>query len=227
VLQVTLGLGRVIEAPEVVVSARTDDESTTRPRPAARALRLGRVVPPGVVDAAEQARDILKRAEHAAQAILTGAREEAAAGKARAADEGRAEAAADFAERSLARVAREREHDERALDRLVDLARVLAERLLGTTLELDPSRVAALARQALTEAQGARRIDIVAHPEDAVLLERELDLASVAEVTRIVPDATRTRGSLRFDTDLGTLDADLAPQLDRLAKKLRASIPHD
>jgi flagellar biosynthesis/type III secretory pathway protein FliH len=58
-------------------------------------------------------------------------------------------------------------------------------------------------------------------------LDNFSDLASVAEVTRIVPDATRTRGSLRFDTDLGTLDADLAPQLDRLAKKLRASIPHD
>jgi len=43
-------------------------------------------------------------------------------------------------------------------------------------------------------------------------------------VVRIVPDATRPRGSLRFETDLGTLDADLAPQLDHLTKKLRAAL---
>jgi flagellar biosynthesis/type III secretory pathway protein FliH len=82
-----------------------------------------------------------------------------------------------------------------------------------------------LARQALAEARGARRLSIVAHPEDAKLLSGSLASLGVAvETVRLVPDATRTRGSLRIETDIGVLDADLAPQLDRLALRLRETL---
>jgi flagellar biosynthesis/type III secretory pathway protein FliH len=37
-------------------------------------------------------------------------------------------------------------------------------------------------------------------------------------------DATLTRGSLVVHTDLGTIDAQLRPQLDRLAKALREAM---
>jgi len=215
-----LGTGRVVEAAPIDLDAGTGDIAT-RPRQQAR---RGRVVPPPVVDAAEEGRRVVERAKEKARLILDAARDEAAALRAHTAEEGRADAAAAIARQSLAFAARERAIDERALDRLVDLARLLAERLLGEALRLDPSRVTALARQALTEAQGARRIEIAAHPDDAPLLERELAGAGADAVVRIVPDATRPRGSLRFETDLGTLDADLAPQLDHLTKKLRAAL---
>jgi flagellar biosynthesis/type III secretory pathway protein FliH len=217
-----LGFGRIVDAPE---SGATDEP--TRQNVPVRGPRLARVLAPNVVSAHDEARAVLERAQESAERLLAAARSEAASLRARAAEEAHAEAAATFTARSLALAERERTLDERGVDRLVALARLLAERLLGEALRIDPTRIAALARQALTEAQGARRIEIAAHPEDASLLAKELEISGVEQSVRIVPDPTRTRGHLRFDTELGSLDAELGPQLDRLAKKLRAALPHD
>ncbi len=222
-----IGFGRVLDAATVDSdTATTARDGVSRPRTGARPARLSRVLPPVVVDAADQARKTVDRAEAQAETLLAAARDEAQALRARAAEEGRADGAAALAQRTLALAVKERQMDDHELDRLVDLARLLAERLLGEALRVDPSRVTALAKQALAEAQGARRIEIAAHPDDVPLLERELDLAGADAVVRIAPDPSRDRGALRFETDLGTLDAELAPQLDRLAKKLRAALNH-
>lgn len=219
-----LGFGRILDAGSAA-GDRTD--APTRPRAPVRGLRLARVLPPHVVSGHDDARAVVERAERRAQELLDAAEAEAASLRARAAEEGRAEAAATFAARSLALSEKERALDERGVDRLVDLARLLAERLLGEALRLEPGRVAALARQALTEAQGARRIEIAAHPEDAPLLSKELELAGTGQSARVVADPALRRGHLRFETELGTLDAELGPQLDRLVKKLRTSLAHD
>jgi flagellar biosynthesis/type III secretory pathway protein FliH len=218
---VKLGFGRIVDAPP----ADPEGNEPTRPNVLRRAP-LARILAPPVVAAHDESRAIVLRAEQHAAQLLATARAEAASLQSRAAEEGRAEAAAELAARSLALATKERNLDERSTERLVDLARLLAERLLGEALRLDPTRVTALARQALTEAQGARRIDIAAHPEDAPLLAKELELSGVDAAVRVVPDPTRTRGNLRFDTELGSLDAEIGPQLDRLVKKLRTSLPH-
>ena len=109
----------------------------------------------------------------------------------------------------------------------VELARILAERLLGEALNLAPERIVTLAREALNQARGARRVTIVAHPDDVAVLEQSLgELGALAELTRVVSDPRRARHSLRLETDIGTLDADLAPQLERLARKLRETLRH-
>jgi flagellar assembly protein FliH len=114
------------------------------------------------------------------------------------------------------------------LDRQVDLARLLAERLLGESLRVAPEQVVALARQALGEARGARRITVVAHPDDAQILEHSLPALGLdPSVARVRADASRARGNLRIETEIGVLDAELAPQLERLALKLRESLAHD
>jgi len=223
---VKLGFGRILDGPAATGDGGHDDEPTRRNVAAHGGARLARVVPPAVVAAHDESRALLGRAEQQAAQILATARAEAASLRARASEEGHAEAAATLAARTVTLAEKERTLDERGVDRLVDLARLLAERLLGETLRLDPTRVTALARQALTEAQGARRIDIAAHPDDAPLLARELELAGAEAVVRVVPDPARARGHLRFDTELGALDAALGPQLERLAKKLRASLEH-
>jgi flagellar assembly protein FliH/type III secretion protein L len=139
--------------------------------------------------------------------------------------EARAEATARVAAHALALASREEQALERQLDRIVEVARVLAERLLGEALGLEPSRIAAIARRALEEARGARRITIVAHPDDAALIEQALRSVQ-AETAEVQADPERARGSLRLDTDIGVLDADLAPQLDRLLPKVRESLGH-
>jgi flagellar biosynthesis/type III secretory pathway protein FliH len=204
-----LGFGRVVPAP-----AREDD--TTRPRPALT-QKLGRVAPAEMLEAAEQARALVSRAEARAGALVAAAEAEAAALRHRAAAEAQAEVAARFAARELALQARERKSLEDRFDDVVTVARLLAERWL------EPARITALARQALTEARGAEPVRVVAHPDDAPLLERALRAAELDGVAGIVADATRARGSLRLETELGALDAELAPQLDRLAARLRES----
>lgn len=215
-----LGFGRVIPAPD-------GDDRTTEPRvekPRASRLPHGRVVPPGVVDAAEQANAIVARAETRAAELLAQARREAAALRLKAEVEARAEAAARVAAQALALSLRDAQSLERNLDRIVELSRVLAERLLGEALELEPRRVVAIARRALEEARGARRVTIVAHPEDATLIEQALLSVHAGGAALVLADPERPRGSLRLDTDIGVLDADLAPQLDRLLPKLRESL---
>lgn len=45
-----------------------------------------------------------------------------------------------------------------------------------------------------------------------------------ADAVRVQPDVARGRGSLRLDTEIGVLDAELAPQLERLSLKLRENL---
>ncbi len=212
-----LGFGRV-------VPALAEDERTTADHPVARPRATARVVPEGVVAASERARGIVARAEAEANALFARAETRAAALRAELTTRAKNEAATALAARELAVAAREANAREQQLDDTVALARLLAERLLGEALLVEPARVVALARQALAEARGARKITLAAHPEDVPLLERALGSGALAPPALVVADPRRQRGSLRLDTELGTLDAELAPQLDRLAEKLREAL---
>lgn len=192
-----------------------------------RGSPFGRVVPKTLVDASADATRLLAGAHAEAERVIAAAQRQAADLKLRAEAEARAEATAKLAAHALALATHEAKADERALDRSVALARLLAERLLGASLAVAPEQIVALARQALAEARGARRLALVAHPQDAKLLTQSIaSLGVAAEALRIVADATRQRGSLRIETDIGVLDADLAPQLDRLALRLRETLTH-
>lgn len=202
--------------------AAVDSDATT-PR-----VRLARRLPAQQFEAHERARAIVARAEERAAAIVREAERAAAQARLDAEARGRADAAAALAAQAIALRARENSSADHQLDQLMALARVLAERILGDELRLDPDRIADLARQALTEARGARQILIEAHPDDVPSLEAALrTLAPHAETVRIVPVATRAPSSLKIVTDVGVLDADLSPQLERLAQKLRETLKHE
>lgn len=215
----TVKPGRLLRASDAL-------EQSSRAAPTgAPSLPRGRRVPKPVVDAADEARRILADAEHRARTLTEAAARAAADVRLRAEAEGRADGVAAIAARALALSAHEASGDERALDRSVALARILAERLLGEALGLDPSRVTALARQALSEARGARRARLLAHPEDVPLLERALStLGESLDAIEVAADPERERGGIRIETEIGVLDGALAPQLDRLAQKLRDSM---
>ena len=217
-----LGFGRVLPAPDD--DARTTEARAAKPSPSRRAH--GRVAPREVVDAAETARALLDRAQKTADELVARAKREAADRRLEVEIEARAEAAARVAAHALALSLRDDQSLERSLDRVVEVARVLAERLLGEALELEPRRIVAIARRALEETRGARRVTVVAHPDDAALIEEALLTLQAGGAATVLADPERPRGSLRLDTDIGVLDADLAPQLDRLLPKLRESIGH-
>jgi len=109
-----------------------------------------------------------------------------------------------------------------AVDRVLTLGTALAERILDATLALEPRRILDMARRVVAEAGGARRAVIEAHPVDAGALRAHLADARLGiEVVEVRETETLARGELRLHTDIGIVDARLAPRLDRLAAALR------
>jgi flagellar assembly protein FliH len=181
-----------------------------------------RIIARSIAEARLEARALLDRARDEAQQILS--RAEAAANdlilqqNARA----RADALCLVVGEALELRKRQAELVNSVLDRSVDFATLLAERLLGEELALAPERVRALARQALTEAAGARHAIVVAHPRDAAELRSGLhSLGSLLDSIGIEDDDTLARGHIRVETELGVIEADLRGQLTRLATQLR------
>jgi flagellar biosynthesis/type III secretory pathway protein FliH len=215
---VTARLGRVIKSAEL-------SDATTLRMPETGTRSFGRTVSARVIEAQAEAQRILDAAEAKVRALIADAERATAHVRLRAETEGRAAGVAAVAARAIALARREAESTEQSLDQTVDLARLLAERLLGEALRLEPERVAGLARQALREARGARQIKIVAHPNDAVTLGGALgELGVDSSVVSIEADPGREPGNLRMVTDIGVLDAELSPQLARLALKLREAL---
>jgi flagellar assembly protein FliH len=170
-----------------------------------------------VADAERQARDLVAQAERAAHDI-----------KAIAERAGREEGAHQFAAAYLRLRSEQAMQGERDLSRSIDLARAMAERLIGQSLALDPSLVVAIARQALANVRRVRSVTVFAHPDDVGVLQKDVErLGLEGAAIEIHADPARSRGNLLLRTDLGTLDADLCLQLDRLAASLRDSFSED
>jgi flagellar biosynthesis/type III secretory pathway protein FliH len=216
----TLPRGRVIRGER----GTAVDASAASPHAPRTVLPASRVLKGAVAEASLEAARRLDAAERRALEIVASAERDAAATRRQVYGEARAAAEADLAAAWLALRGSEARADELAMERTIELARAMAERLLGEALNLDPVRVVSVARQALATARTARRVVIHAHPTDAQALTGELSsLGLEGASVQIHADEARARGSLYFETDLGTLDAQLTLQLDRLARSLRES----
>lgn len=194
----TLMRARILKNPSGAVPLVTNDE---------RARRVPRVV----MDA---------RAE--AERIVAGAEARAVAAAEAAGAEARAQEIAKLAASALALRAADESRAARDLDRTIEVAVLLAERLVGEALAVAPSRIGELAAAALQETRGSRKIRVEANPEDVEALARILgELASSATVEE---NGELGRGSLVVHTDIGKIDGTLRPQLDRLAVVLREAM---
>lgn len=198
-----------LERARVIKAGPTTATSTTVSSP--RATRIAHEI----VDARAEAARILAEARSRAEDHVA-ATAEAAANEAR--------------EREVARLAAgfitlrdaDAQRAERDADRLIELAVLLAERLLGDMLRVQPERIAELAAGVLQETRGARQVRIDASPEDAAPLAEALGV--VGRTADVRSDPSLARGSLVVYTDLGRIDAKLEPQLTRLAAALREAL---
>jgi flagellar biosynthesis/type III secretory pathway protein FliH len=205
--------------------------------PAPAAASAPRLLEPGIgkerrrrvareeLEARLTAERLVHDAQVKAEAIVGEARARAAGATAAAVEEARQEALTQLTARWLA--LREREHAAagRPEDLVIRAAVALAERLLGAALALDPSRIRELARGVLEEARGARRAIVEAHPLDADELRRRLSFDGLdLQSLEVRTDEALARGELRLHTDLGTIDARLAPRFERLAAALRDAL---
>ena len=220
-MNITRGRILRVESPDATTipgepPGRDDDAQSER-----LGIRRGRILRAELLDAQNAARALLADAQRQATKLVADAQRDADEQRAAAEREGREAGAALFSAKLIELAQIEARSDERSLDRTVALARLLAERLLGDELRLQPERVTALSKAALTELRAARQITIVCHPSDAPHLRDALHLLSVAEQSLDVrPDDARAVGSLRLETELGVLDGELAPRLDRLVQEL-------
>lgn len=192
--------------------------------------RWGRVVPGAVLDAGNQARDILAAARHQAEAELAGARAEADALRRDAHDSARAEVEAEFTETLVAARADAARVHTAAAAAARGLAVGMAEKILGRALALDPEAIAGIAGQALAEARTrAGVVTLRINPDDRAAIEASRPallrrLATAVEL-RVVDDATIARGGCVVDTPAGRLDARLATQLAALERAAFGDTP--
>jgi len=186
---------------------------------------LARKLARSQLEAYEAAEQIRGRAQQQAEQMLREARESADALRTAAHEEGLAQGLAEATARCVLLSKLESERDERALDRSVQVSRVLAERLLGAALQVDPSLVTQLATQVLSEVRGANRATLFVSPTDHPILTQQLDeqVQSAANVQLRVDDRLAP-GDFRLSTDVGTLDASLGSRLQILCQKLRESL---
>ncbi|HEX7668801.1 MAG TPA: FliH/SctL family protein [Polyangiaceae bacterium] len=217
----TLARGRVLRAGTADSAHAVGTVELERSPPG----RVGRRLDGASVLAAERAAAIVERAEHRAAAILADATHRASEVTRQAEMAGRSSALAEFAAHAVRLREREIHADDAALDRTVELSRLLAERLLGHALSVSPAEVASLARGALLEARGARRIRIHANPRDAEILTRvTAEVDPEGRLQAVLPDDALSPGDLRLETDVGVVDARLGPSIDRLAARLREAL---
>jgi flagellar biosynthesis/type III secretory pathway protein FliH len=214
---------RIIRAPDTPGTTPTGEERLLSLRPSvAQWRRIAREE----LEARMAGERIVEEARSRAETIASQAREDALGAAEHAVREAREQAEANAAAQWLALRKSDGERLEREGERIIAVAVVLAERLLGAALDLDPARIAHLARTAIAEARGARRITIEAHPLDADSLRRHLQAAQLdAQSVEVRDNLALARGDLRLQTDVGTIDAKLAPRLDRLAAALRDALP--
>ncbi len=187
-------------------------------------LPVGRLLKRIEMEAAGRARETLDGARRTAEALLEDGERRAAERRLAAEAEARAVALADFAAHSIALVRREMESDEEQGDRIVMMARLLAERLLGEELRLDARRIVPLLRQVMQEVRGARRAVVEAHPLDARALREHLCEADACGDWEIRENGAFARGDIRVTTEHGVVDARLGSRLEQLAVCLREGL---
>ncbi len=187
--------------------------------------RRSRVVAARRVEAELSARAVLAAADAEAKRRLRAAGREAQQLAMRAREEGLAAGEAALLERQLALVEREQAALEARSGQLLELGRLLAERLIGRELQLSPEVGISLAEQLLAEARGARRVELQVPPSELPRLEAARGALSARHrfELSLVPNAALSSGQMRLVTEHGALDLSLAAALDRLVARLSGS----
>lgn len=210
-----LGRARILKA----------DPSTAEP-PTPRAVVRARL-PAEIANAHADAARIVDDAQNHAARLEERARERVADVARLAAEEAREAELARLAAVAIHLDARARAFTAAELDRAIDLARLLAERIVGAELSVHPEHVARIAAELLAEAKGARSARIFGCREDLEALAATFaSLGLPAGTATFEVDPSLGRGSLVIESDVGTVDGRLATRLPLFADALRGALRH-
>ena len=175
-----------------------------------------------VIDGAAEAARLLDVAREQAREIVEGARAEAAEQLARAVQRAREQAQAQASAALTAVRVREARADEAASERIIQIARLLAERVLHAQLRMAPEMLAAMAREAVAQFWQPQSVTVRACSVDVEVLRAHADELGVPpSALQFVSDDACSPGSIKVVTEQGALDTDVSMQLDRLVEALR------
>lgn len=178
-----------------------------------------------VLEAKARASEIVAEAESHASELRTAAEADAAETRARAEREGYESGLAKAIAASVELSRAEATQDERQLDANVALARLLAERLLGKSLQVDAQLIVDMASEVMREVRGLRSVKIFAHRDDVEELRAALDAGRLGpQVLAVSARSDLSRGDLVLEAESGRLEARLGDRLERLARRLREGL---
>ncbi|MBO8127196.1 MAG: hypothetical protein H0Z38_08190 [Firmicutes bacterium] len=212
-----------------------------------KATNLTKPLPPLTKEEEEkQAADILAQAQEEAALLLQQAREEAEAIKETARKEGFSQGLAEGqkaaqeelqALRSEFQKVTEEIYNQLAAERreiisgasedLLKLILLFAEKIIRTTISLDPKLLGNLLASALEKVEGAARIEVRLHPEDLNIIEEldgENELTPGSAGIELIPDPRLPRYSCLVNTSKVSVDASLETQLAELEEALRKAL---
>ena len=127
---------------------------------------------------------------------------------------------------SIAEIAGMRAEMRRRAERdVVQLALLIAKRVLHRELNVDESAMSALVRVALDRLARSESYKVTAHPRFAGAVAAALP-ASIAARVRVEADAAREPGTLIIESPDGTVDASIETQLDEIGRGLADRLSH-
>jgi type III secretion system HrpE/YscL family protein len=112
---------------------------------------------------------------------------------------------------------------------LVQLAVRIAEKIIGEEVQVSPERIVSLVQQAGQSLRRAKNIVIRVHPnQSAALLKNVVDLNGLlgpGKEIEVTPDENVALNGCIFETEIGTIDAQLETQLHLLERALLGEQP--
>ena len=201
--------------PAAAISAAPQSH-TPQSQPARLKIRS-----PATQQIERQAQQLLLDARARAHAIVGAAEQQADTICQQATSAGEQDGRARLAAEHLA-LNRERQRFEATqLSGATEIAGLLAERLLGAELELNPDAVNQLAKEVLRGARSARSITLHVHELDLpVLAGRKNELGIDDADLELKEDRDLARGEVIVESELGLLDGRFSVQLERLLEHL-------
>jgi type III secretion protein L len=215
-----------MEEAKVVKVIKSKDKSSSNLREdlSRESIEQDGIIRGEVYSASAKARELLQKAQQEAEAIIHKAQETAEKQRQAGYETGYQEGLAQTTELLMKARLEQEQFLKNANRELMDLAFKIAEKIIGKQLEIDPDTIISIVKQAMQTVRQTKQLTIRVHPDDAKRLranEEELQEALGRQrFLDVVEDKKVQYGGCIIESEIGTVEAQLNTQLERLKKIL-------
>jgi len=191
---------------------------------------FGRILKHQILNAEEQAREILRRASQSANDLIVEAETEAESIRSRAYESGREESLQELLEDILAAKEQRFQALYAVEQDILKLAVKVAEKIIGREIKLDENVRGEIVLTALRQARQQEMLTVRVNANDLPLIENmrgRIDAFGRARYLDFVADQAIGEGGCMIESASGTIDARLETQLRVLENALLAQVLND